>query len=98
MAQELFTVVIEGSGQTFECRSDQSLLQGMERRRRADIPVGCRNGGCGICRVRILDGSYLALQMSRAQISEVDESARVVLACRVRPLSDIRLLRLSRAP
>lgn len=91
-----FLVIVEGEGECFRCGPNVSLLQGMEKARRENIPVGCRNGGCGICRVRILEGTYQIQKMSRAQVSEADEAEQVVLACRVQPLSDIRLEKLGR--
>ena len=53
------------------------------------IPVGCRGGGCGVCRVRVLSGEYATKRMSRAHVSEADEAEGVVLACRLLPASDI---------
>jgi ferredoxin len=36
---------------------EQSVLAAFERRGGAPaVKVGCRNGGCGACRVRVLDG------------------------------------------
>jgi hypothetical protein len=48
--------------------------------------VGCRGGGCGVCRVRVLDGAYTTLRMSRQAHVEADEAAGVVLACRIVPV------------
>lgn len=53
------------------------------------VPVGCRGGGCGVCRVRVLAGEYDALRMSRKHISEDDLAAGVVLACRIVPRTDL---------
>jgi ferredoxin len=57
----------------------------------AAIAVGCRGGGCGVCRVRILDGTYTTKRMSRRHVSEADETVGVVLACRTIPTSDLTL-------
>jgi ferredoxin len=67
------------------------LLEGMEALGRKGIPVGCRNGGCGVCKVAIRAGRYTTRVMSREHISEDDERCGRVLACRVKPASDIRL-------
>ena len=58
---------------------------------RKGIPLGCRNGGCGVCKVTILSGEYTSRVMSRAHVSEEDERQGHVLACRVKPCSDIRI-------
>jgi ferredoxin len=86
-----FEVVIEDTGESYRCADTRSLLEGMEALGRKGIPVGCRNGGCGVCKVQIMSGNYVSRVMSRAHVSEEDERFGRVLACRVRPTSDVRL-------
>jgi ferredoxin len=86
-----FNVLIEDTGEQFPCPETRSLLQGMDALGRKGIPVGCHNGGCGVCKVAIQAGEFTSRVMSRAHVSEEDERAGHVLACRVRPQSDIRL-------
>ncbi len=86
-----FTVVIEETGESFRCAPTESLLAGMERLGKKGIPVGCRGGGCGVCKVEITEGSYVKRVMSRDYVSVEDEAADRVLACRVKPSSDMRL-------
>lgn len=86
-----YTVVIEETGESFRCSPMESLLVGMERLGKKGIPVGCRGGGCGVCKVEITAGTYQKRVMSREYVSPEDEEAGRVLACRVRPTSDIRL-------
>lgn len=86
-----YTVTIEETGESFRCSSQESLLAGMERLAKRGIPVGCRGGGCGVCKVQITAGRYVKRVMSRAHVSEQEEAAGRLLACRVRPASDIRL-------
>lgn len=87
----VFQVTIEDTGEVYRCSENESLLSGMERLGKRGIPVGCRGGGCGVCKVRIVQGEYQKRSMSRDHITREEEGAGVVLACRVRPLSDIRL-------
>ena len=89
-----YLVKVAGAGQQFECREEQHLLQGMQNFRLGmpmleAIPVGCRGGGCGICRIRILEGDYEAKKMSRKHIPEQDQAQGIVLACRVYPRSEL---------
>lgn len=74
---------------SFYCLEEQLLLNAMERKNLRAIPVGCRGGGCGVCKVRIIDGSYQTKRMSRAHISEEEEKQGFALACRVFPLEDL---------
>ena len=86
-----FNVLIEETGESFRCSPTESLLVGMERLGKKGIPVGCRGGGCGVCKVEITAGTYTKRVMSREYVSVEDEAADRVLACRVRPSSDITL-------
>ena len=86
-----YDVLIQDSGEHFVCSDERTLLQGMEALGRKGIPVGCRNGGCGVCKVQVTQGRYTARAMSREHVSDEDEGAGRVLACRVRPASDMSL-------
>lgn len=85
------TVVDGDTSVSFDVRDGGRLLHEMIVQRCGAIAVGCRGGGCGVCRVRILDGTYTTRRMSRRHVSEDDERAGVVLACRTIPASDLRL-------
>lgn len=89
-------VKVEGTGQQFDCAEEQHLLQGMQNVRLGvpildAIPVGCRGGGCGICRIKIRVGDYEAKKMSRKHIPEQDQALDIVLACRVYPRSELTI-------
>ena len=82
-------MTLTGDDRTFTCRQGQSLLTAMIACGRTGIKVGCRNGGCGVCRVRVLSGNYASEKMTRSRISEADEAQGIVLACRILPDSDL---------
>lgn len=82
-------VLIEDTGEQYACGECESVLDGMARLGRRGIPVGCRGGGCGVCKVQIVEGSYAVGVMSRAHVSADELAAGVVLACRVMPHSDL---------
>lgn len=86
-----YTVTIADDGQSYRCADYRSLLEGMEALGRKGIPVGCRGGGCGVCKVHIESGTVTKRVMSREHVSVEEEAAGFVLACRVKPTSDIRL-------
>jgi ferredoxin len=84
----------EGSGSTeervlviLERAQGFGLLKNMPRR----LPVGCRRGGCGVCRVKVSAGEFRSSPMSRAHISAEEEAEGIVLACAIYPLGDLRL-------
>ncbi|PKP90705.1 MAG: ferredoxin [Alphaproteobacteria bacterium HGW-Alphaproteobacteria-14] len=76
-------------GAEFSCAEADPVLTAMEHCGVDDIGVGCRGGGCGICRVRIVDGAYATGKMSAARVSSVDRAAGYALACRLYPISDL---------
>ena len=86
-----FTVTLEESGAQFSCPGGECVLIAMEHQGLKHIPIGCRGGGCGTCRVRVTGGRYRTRKMSRAQVSEIDEQTGYALACRLIPESDLTL-------
>jgi ferredoxin len=86
-----YTITIAETGERYRCPDTSTLLAGMEALGKKGIPVGCRGGGCGVCKIEILAGTYSKRVMSREHVSEADEAAHRVLACRTRPTSDITL-------
>lgn len=91
-----FEVTIENTGETFRCGEDVNVLAAMEQARCHGIPVGCRNGGCGACKVRITAGRYLIRKMNRAVVSAQEEAEGCVLACKAYPQGDIVVRALGR--
>lgn len=86
-----FTITIEETGESFRCSDRQSLLVGMESLGKKGIPVGCRSGGCGVCKIEVLAGEYSKRVMSREHVSAEEEEKGCLLACRVMPASDVKL-------
>lgn len=78
-------------GNEFACPEDERVLIAMERSGCDDIGVGCRGGGCGFCRVRVVEGHYRTGKMSAAKISPEERAAGYVLACRLYPSGDLTI-------
>lgn len=85
-------VHIAQSDERYACAHDENLLQGMLRLGRKGIPVGCVNGGCGVCKVRVVEGEVAPLgPVSRAHVSAEEEAQGYTLACRVAPVTAVKL-------
>lgn len=84
-------ITIEDTGDVFPCAETKHLLAGMIQLGKKGIPVGCRSGGCGVCKVKVLSGDYTSKKMSRDHVTEDEEHQGVVLACRVFPQTDLKL-------
>lgn len=90
------TIKLVDTQEDFFCREDQHLLQGMQNYQIGKamldtIPVGCRGGGCGVCRIRILSGQFESKKMSCKHITGEDRERGIVLACRIYPRCDLRI-------
>jgi 3-phenylpropionate/trans-cinnamate dioxygenase ferredoxin reductase subunit len=86
------SVCVAQTGESYPCATDESLLRGMLKLGRKGIPAGCVNGGCGVCKVRIAEGTVTRIgPISRAHVSSDDERCGVTLACRVAPATAVRL-------
>lgn len=93
-----FTIVVEGSGSA-DCGAGERVLVALERAQGfgrlknlpCRLPVGCRRGGCGICRARVVEGRYRRDVMSRAHVDVEEEADGIVLACAIYPESDLVL-------
>jgi ferredoxin len=90
-------VSIENTGESFACAENVHVLEAMELARCHGIPVGCRNGGCGACKVRVEGGSFDTRKMNRAVVSVEEQAAGCVLACKLYPRGDLTVLALGRA-
>jgi ferredoxin len=92
VAVEKYAVLVIETGEEYLCSSAETLLEGMARIGRKCIPVGCVNGGCGVCKVAIVKGTvHKCGPMSRVHVSEEEELRGVLLACRAMPTSSVEL-------
>jgi CDP-4-dehydro-6-deoxyglucose reductase len=83
-------ITIKPSDHSFACDDGETVLAAAMR---ADlmIPYGCRNGACGTCKSRVLDGAvdYGAHQAST--LSELEKSQGYALLCVARPKTDLTI-------
>ena len=80
------------TGEEYRCSREESLLQGMLRLGRGGIPVGCVNGGCGICKIHIVRGEWRHTgHVSREHVRVDEERCGTTLACRVAPQTDVEI-------
>jgi len=87
----LYRVHLEKLELDFACQPSQNVLECLIGSGKKGIQVGCRGGGCGVCRVRVLEGEYSARAMSKAHIDDEALARSEVLACCITPKSDLSL-------
>lgn len=93
MPEALVTVSLSVGGSTlsFPCRRDTHLLAALLGAQRKEVPSGCHGGGCGVCKVRIINGDYHCLPMSRQQVSPQELAEGYSLACRTFATSSVSI-------
>jgi ferredoxin len=86
-------VSIPQTGEAFICKTGETLLNGMLKLGRRGIPVGCVNGGCGVCKVQVTRGHCLEIgAVSRQHVTVEEEASGITLACRASPQTDVELV------
>ena len=81
-------ITIRPSDHAFVCEADETVLQAAMR---ADlmIPYGCRNGACGTCKGRILDGHVDFGPHQASTLTDEEKRNGLALFCVARPRTDL---------
>ena len=75
-----FTVTVQPSGRTFSVDRDEPILLAAIRQG-VGLPYGCKDGACGSCKSRLLDGRVIhGVHQSKA-LSAEEEAAGWILTC-----------------
>ncbi|WP_128113675.1 CDP-6-deoxy-delta-3,4-glucoseen reductase [Polynucleobacter necessarius] len=81
-------VTLKTSGKQFTVNPDENLLEAALRQG-INLPYGCKNGACGSCKGKILEGQVNHGQHSERALSKADETAGGILFCCAHPQSDL---------
>lgn len=85
-----FKVRIEPSGHEFEVDAGESVLEAALRQGFA-FPYGCRNGACGSCKGKVLDGEVDYPGGPPPALTEVDTEYGIAVFCQALPRTDLRI-------
>ena len=83
-----FTVTLRPSGRAFQVERDEPVLQAAIRNG-VGMPYGCKDGACGSCKSRLLEGRVIHGAHQRKALSEAEEAAGLVLPCCATPQTDL---------
>lgn len=85
-----FRVTLQPSGHTFTTDGSDSVLQAALDAG-LTLPYGCRNGACGACKGRVIDGLVDHGPAQEQALSTADRVSGLALFCCAKPLSDLVL-------
>ncbi|WP_077037277.1 CDP-6-deoxy-delta-3,4-glucoseen reductase [Pelomonas sp. KK5] len=85
-----FQVTVQPSGRAFEVERDETILSAAIRQG-VGLPYGCRDGACGSCKSRLLEGRVIHGAHQPKTLSAAEEDAGFVLTCCATPQTDCQL-------
>lgn len=85
-----FKVTVEPSGRSFEVLAGETVLTAAIRHN-IPMPYGCKDGACGSCKCRLVDGEAHMRAHSGHALSAAEEASGMVLACSAFADSDLVL-------
>ena len=82
-----FTITIKPAERSFTVERDESILPAAIRQG-VGLPYGCRDGACGSCKSRLLEGRVIHGAHQAKALSAAEEDAGFILTCCATPQSD----------
>lgn len=83
-----FKVTLQPSGRSFEVARDEAVLPAAIRQG-VGLPYGCRDGACGSCKSRLVEGRVIHGAHQHKALSVAEEEAGWVLTCCATPQTDL---------
>lgn len=83
-----FTVTVQPSGRTFSVERDEPILQAAIRQG-VGLPYGCKDGACGSCKSRLLEGRVIHGAHQHKALSVEEEEAGFTLTCCAAAQTDV---------
>ena len=82
-----FTVTVQPAGRSFEVARDEAMLPAAIRQG-IGLPYGCKDGACGSCKSRLLEGRVIHGAHQLKALSAAEEASCLVLTCCATPQTD----------
>ena len=83
-----FQVTVQPSGRTFIVERDEPILSAAIRQG-VGLPYGCKDGACGSCKSRLLEGRVIHGAHQSKALSAEEEAAGWTLTCQATPQTDV---------
>jgi len=82
-----FTITLQPSERSFEVARDEPILTAAIRQG-VGLPYGCKDGACGSCKSRLLEGRVIHGVHQERALSAAEEAQGLVLTCCATPQTD----------
>lgn len=84
-------IIVQPSGTEIHVSPDDTVLAGLQKAGYA-YTVGCRRGGCGICKIDVLEGSFSYNRpVADTVVTEEERTDGTCLSCRAVPDVDLTI-------
>ena len=83
-----FTATVQPSGRTFSVTRDEPILAAAIRQG-VGLPYGCKDGACGSCKSRLLEGRVIHGVHQTKALSTAEEAEGFILTCCAAPQTDV---------
>src|SRR3954469_6603399 len=85
-----FRITIKPSNRTFTAEAGEGVLEAAMRNG-ITLPYGCRNGACGACKGKILEGEVDYGQYAAHILADFEKKNGYALFCQAKPLTDLTI-------
>jgi CDP-4-dehydro-6-deoxyglucose reductase len=82
-------ITIKPSNHTFETRDDDDTVLEAALREGFVIAYGCRNGACGTCKGKVLEGTLDYGTYQEGTLTEAEKQQGFALFCQAKPITDL---------
>jgi propane monooxygenase reductase subunit len=83
-------VTLQPAGRSFDCLESETILDAAFREG-LRLPHGCRSGGCGSCKARLIEGEIDDSKASLSALMDYERAAGMTLLCSCYPASDVEI-------
>ncbi|WP_292977398.1 CDP-6-deoxy-delta-3,4-glucoseen reductase [Nitrosomonas sp.] len=87
---ESFRITFRPSGHSITAEAGETILEAALRHG-LSLPYGCRNGSCGTCKGKIIQGIVDYGVYSNEALTEQEKEQQLALFCCAKPLSDLEI-------
>ncbi len=85
-----FRITVEPSGHVFSVNEGETILDAALHHG-LSFPYGCRNGGCGACKGKVVTGAVSYPQGRPSCLSDTEEAIGQAVLCQAQPQGDVVL-------